>query len=850
MPISGLMFEKETNPISNRIIDLFERSRMAYLSAKQSPKDYRSKWVDAVKSIKSAYDDIDDLSKKLKEVIDERIIMSNEVNDPTSDSAKQLYHGLKSLRYNAEIVKDPFIKAFNDEVLDKLLENEGLFAQFIHWASRTGNKSLSDEEWAISGVQPDKITGGYAGLDIDLKGMVAYIIEHYGDEKDSKAVKSKFKAAKKLLEQAYEHNHSTEELDDLLEVDLNKAEKSDAHFLVPNKPMYRIFEVEDIEELKGFSGEYLVQEKYDGMRIQIHKIDKKIKIFSYNEKDITDKCPKQVELMKKKQMPDCILDAELMLFDKDDPLHRADTIARVFHGQHEDATLKAHVFDIMRHEDKDMTDEPLTDRINTLFHHYSPQSDDLLAFPSKKDTRIADSLKEVESYAKDIMKIPTAEGVVIKDMTSTYYIGTKKNPKWIKWKKFIDLDLLVLDKKTTKSGLNSYTLGAGPLSAEESRNMEHTEMDKKLYINVGKALNTKVDVDVGKIVRVKVDEVKKGKKGYSVFSAKVIEVPEVELPEKIITLELLSRENKKSLKYKIEALEKGYTITDHIHGNATMILKSNIDGFTLYGFEEDNLMAKNALANIDFWKTEMDNLVKSQLSVLRVGIRNFLLEQEDKKATIKEILEFVEKSDDLLPIYMEKLEGKLQKLSDYLRNKAETILYDGSNVFRASEDAIEKDIEEPPESDFLKKELKTPEKLREGKFKIYLREDDNLNVSFQLDKENVTWLVDINNIDDIYGYLGKASKFPAIVAPNIDKHKLLDEGHVKLGLQRHGYHEYQIKGNKFDTRLHFRVIPVDKEKMWLTWSGYKQEMNKEVNDEGIWDITEDKYNKLTLPKGD
>ena len=30
----------------------------------------------------------------------------------------------------------------------------------------------------------------------------------------------------------------------------------------------------------------VVQEKYDGMRIQIHKIDKQIKIYSFNNKDI------------------------------------------------------------------------------------------------------------------------------------------------------------------------------------------------------------------------------------------------------------------------------------------------------------------------------------------------------------------------------------------------------------------------------------------------------------------------------------------------------------------------------------------------------------------------------------
>ncbi len=87
-----------------------------------------------------------------------------------------------------------------------------------------------------------------------------------------------------------------------------------------------------MNELKGFSGDWVVQEKYDGMRIQIHKIDNKVKIYSYNEKDITDKCQEQVKEMKQKQFGDCIFDAELILFDGEEPLHRADTIAHVFKG--------------------------------------------------------------------------------------------------------------------------------------------------------------------------------------------------------------------------------------------------------------------------------------------------------------------------------------------------------------------------------------------------------------------------------------------------------------------------------------------------------------------------------------
>ncbi len=63
--------------------------------------------------------------------------------------------------------------------------------------------------------------------------------------------------------------------------------------------------------------------------------------------------------------------------------------------------------------------------------------------------------------------------------------------------------------------------------------MEGTvEIDKKQYLNVGKALNTKIAVDVGEIIRVKVDEVKKKGDGFSLFSAKPIEIPEVEHPDK------------------------------------------------------------------------------------------------------------------------------------------------------------------------------------------------------------------------------------------------------------------------------------------------------------------------------
>ena len=123
-------------------------------------------------------------------------------------------------------------------------------------------------------------------------------------------------------------------------------------------------------------------------------------------------------------------------------------------------------------------------------------------------------------------------------------------------------------------------------------------------------MNTKENVEVGSIIRVKVDEVKRKGTGYSLYSAKVIEIPEVESPEKLITLELLAKDNKKSLKYDVQDALLKYTITDGIHGTADIILKSDYDGFTLYGFKGDALMEKNALADIDEWKGQLQEINK------------------------------------------------------------------------------------------------------------------------------------------------------------------------------------------------------------------------------------------------
>ena len=816
---------KEQTSLSKKIRSYFERVRVAYLSARDNPREFKTKWAKAVDDIKGQWDDTDELARTFKKYLEEETLFHKEAKNPESVQAERIYESIKRMRYSF-VSNDPFIKRYGKDLFNELMRDSTLFAQFIHWATRNTKFAVKKEKWAANNLQPDEISEGQSGLDLQSSDLVAFISTHYGDDDDTSRLKSKFNGAMKLLNKVM----GEEELKEVLEI--QKAEKSDVHFLVPNKPMYRIFDIDDIEELKGFTGEWIVQEKYDGMRIQIHKIDNNIKIYSFNEKDITAKCSDQVDLMRKAHFGDCILDAELMLFDGNEPLHRAEVVAKIFKGKESDTELRCHVFDIMRHNDDDITDNTLEDRIKILFNNYSQHSHEKLAFPSKKDTRTADNLKDVEKYAKEIMKIPTAEGVIIKDITSTYFVGTKKNPKWIKWKKFVDLDLIALDIKETKSDMFNYLLGAGPLTSDEAKTVASVKYNDKSYIPVGRSVNTKIEEEVGTILRVKVDEVKQSKDGFKIFNAKVIELPEVEYPDKLVTLQLLSADTKKSISYKVEGLKKGIVVTDYIHGEA--IIKSDLDGFIR--FQTNNLMSKNALLDIDLWKEQFDEVSKRDKGELRSHILNYLKDEGEKH--IKDIEKYILKDKKFTKFYDNLFNSDIKQLENYMINQAGTkdetkhfFKPTNNHKFKAELNVIAK--------------YKTPDDIRHGKFKLYMREDGNLQFLIRTNKL-LSWTIKINNVDDVFNLFGKSKKFPAQIEDNISKDKLIDQGEVELGVQRHGYHEYILEGNKFSSKLHFRVLPVKGAEYWLAFTGTQIKPVDEKSDEGVWDISNDKYKSLSF----
>ena len=113
---------------------------MSYLSALSDKKTYGKKWVSEIKTLRKQWDDIDDFAQAVNKTIDEKQLFSDEAENIESDTARKIYEQIKELRYSSELVKDPFVNKYKDEVLDKLMESEALFAQFIHLAIRNHDK--------------------------------------------------------------------------------------------------------------------------------------------------------------------------------------------------------------------------------------------------------------------------------------------------------------------------------------------------------------------------------------------------------------------------------------------------------------------------------------------------------------------------------------------------------------------------------------------------------------------------------------------------------------------------------------------------------------------------------------
>lgn len=297
------------------------------------------------------------------------------------------------------------------------------------------------------------------------------------------------------------------------------------HFMLA-KRVYSFEEV--LQRIKNCVAEY----KYDGLRIQIHKLDNgDIIMYSRNLKNVTDMFPTIKSAVKQelKHLKNFILDGELILYDKNKDYypdfqniltlkrkHDIDKITKIY-----DDKLVFIVFDIIYVNDNLVANRPYKDRRLILENIINERQKILLS--TKYEITTVGELKKVfkEAVSKNL------EGLVCKNINSKYEFG-KRTYNWIKLKRVFSkkikdtIDVVVIGYYYG-TGMRKNTVGSLLVGL-------YNPADNKIYAftKVGSGINLSLAKSLKKLL----DKYKTSNKPINVVSTKV--KPDIWVEPKIV----------------------------------------------------------------------------------------------------------------------------------------------------------------------------------------------------------------------------------------------------------------------------------------------------------------------------
>ncbi|MFZ3169233.1 MAG: hypothetical protein WA130_16595 [Candidatus Methanoperedens sp.] len=252
------------------------------------------------------------------------------------------------------------------------------------------------------------------------------------------------------------------------------------------------YNINDFKKLKP--GDYFVEPKYDGIRIQLRKAGYKVWILTDSGNDITEKLPNIAEEARTKiPFTVCILDCELAAYRGSQRLDHSGVTAFLHSTTPpEDYHLRLKPFDILLYEGADIREKELADRKKILAK--VPWDESIHPIKYK--------LVKSEGVIAAINEMTTSEGAMIKDASSKYDMSGEG---WYKWKKQYEIDAQVIAVDKKPDGY-IYTCKVG-------------------NITIGDTYLTQVKANVGDIITVSVDHVTKKKDGtWGWYAPKVKEV--------------------------------------------------------------------------------------------------------------------------------------------------------------------------------------------------------------------------------------------------------------------------------------------------------------------------------------
>jgi DNA ligase-1 len=185
------------------------------------------------------------------------------------------------------------------------------------------------------------------------------------------------------------------------------------------------------EAMSGF-GCASVEWKLDGIRIQIHRRDRDVRIYTRNLNDITEALPGIAETALALPVHQAVFDGEAISVRDGRPAAFQETVSQIDTDAVPESVV-TFLFDLLHVDGEDLLDVPLTERAARLTA-IAPD----LTIPGVLTTDPRDGERVLEASLE-----AGHEGVVVKDATSLYAAG-RRGGAWRKVKPVRTYDLVVL----------------------------------------------------------------------------------------------------------------------------------------------------------------------------------------------------------------------------------------------------------------------------------------------------------------------------------------------------------------------------------------------------------------------
>jgi DNA ligase-1 len=311
------------------------------------------------------------------------------------------------------------------EMLDKMAKTSGSGAVGTKMMLLCGlltDASPKEAKWIIRTVT------GNLRLGIADMTMLDALAVAYGGGKE----------ARELIERAYNISSDLGRVASIVaEKGLEGIKKFQVIVFEPIRPMLaeRLGLPEEI--LEKFGGKCVAEYKYDGERLQAHKKDDKVVLYSRRLENISDQYPDAVDLIREQLIAkEAIIEAEMVAVDLEtgdmrpfqELMHRRRKYG--VEAAIEEYPISLFAFDALYVDDKDLTQEPFPKRRKAL-EKIIGQSDRLIPATQK----LVSNPKALEDFFEEAIE-QGCEGLMCKSVgkDSVYQAGSR-GWLWIKYKR-------------------------------------------------------------------------------------------------------------------------------------------------------------------------------------------------------------------------------------------------------------------------------------------------------------------------------------------------------------------------------------------------------------------------------